>query len=74
MAGEILDQEKLKNMAGDIATLVCGCLPDNRSGVQVHTETLCLKSRTVVQVFASTPQGRGLFTINLQMNKLQSIV
>ena len=70
MAGETLDQKILKNIAGDIATLVCGCLPDNLSGVQVHTETLCLKSRTVVQVFASTPQGHGLFTINLQMNKL----
>lgn len=69
MAGETLDQEKLKNMAGDIATLVCGRLPDNLSGVQVHTETLCLKSRTVVQVFASTSQGHGLFTINLKMNR-----
>lgn len=54
-------------MASEIAGLLCERLPDRTVGISLHTESMTLKSRTVVQVFASTPQGDGLFTINLEM-------
>lgn len=60
----------LENMAGDIARLLSGRLPGNAAGVSLHTESAILKSRTIVQVFASTGQGSGLFTISLEMNNL----
>lgn len=67
MTGETLDRKTLEHMASDIAKLLCGRVPDNELALSLHTESVTLKSRTVVQVFASTPQGSGLFTINLEM-------
>lgn len=67
MAGETLDQETLENMALDIARLLCGRLQNQAIEVSLHTESAAMKSRTVVQVFASTPQGHGMFNINLAL-------
>ncbi len=67
MVGEKLDQETLENIAGDIAALLCGRLPDSSTEINLHTECVTLKSRTVVQVFASRHGAGGLFTVNLEM-------
>lgn len=67
MAVEKVDRAALENMASDIAKLLCGRLPHDDRGISLHTESVTLKSRTVIQVFASTANGNGLFTINLEM-------
>lgn len=67
MKAKLLDQKRLEAMAGDIASLLRGRLPDRQIEVNVRTDSVYLRSRTVVQVFASSPTGDGIFTVNLEM-------
>ena len=67
MKRDVLDQKQLEAMAGDIASLLRGRLPDRKIEVNLHTDSVYLRSRTVVQVFASNQSGDGVFTVNLEM-------
>lgn len=67
MTGEMLRQKMLEDMAGDIAALLCGRSAGYAGGVSLHTTSAVLKSRTVVQVFASTAKGSSLFSVSLEM-------
>lgn len=53
-------------MAGDIASLLRRSADEHAVQINLRTVSAALKSGLLVQVFASTHQGHGLFSINLE--------